>query len=240
MCDDLAVVARRLELSTRLAVVRESIARACAAAGRQPGAVTLVVVTKTWPASDVRLLAELGVGDVGENRDQEATQKHALCEDLALRWHFVGQLQTSKSSSVIRYAHMVHSVDRPRLVSALSTAVEHLGREPLTCLVEVNLDDEPKAGRGGVAPSGVRDLAEQIANAGGLQLGGVMGVAPLGGDAQAAFYRLQEIGAQVAEDHSSATIVSAGMSGDFVAAINAGATHVRMGAAVLGHRPPLR
>ena len=100
------------EIADGLDAVRERIAAACAAAGRDADEVTLVVVTKFFPASDVRLLADLGVRDVGENRHQEAVEKAAECADLDLRWHFVGGLQSNKAAAVAAYADVVHSVDR--------------------------------------------------------------------------------------------------------------------------------
>ena len=119
---------RREELALRLAEVRGRIAKACEAAGRDAGELTLIAVTKTRPASDVRLLSELGVRDIGENRDAEAAPKAAQCADLDLTWHFVGQLQTNKCPSVARYASVVHSVDRLRLVRALGEAARRAGR----------------------------------------------------------------------------------------------------------------
>jgi len=227
-------VTRRQEIAANLARVQDRIAAACAAAGRDPAEITLVAVTKTFPAADVRLLADLGVRDVGENRDQEAAPKAAALAGLGLRWHFVGQLQTNKCRSVAGYAHLVHSVDRPRLVAALAAAVPQ-GR-PLGCLVQVALDDDPT--RGGVAPARVAELAGAVAAAPGLQLRGVMAVAPLEGDPLVAFRRLAELAAGVRRRHPEATIVSAGMSGDLEAAIACGATHVRVGTALLGDRSP--
>lgn len=228
---------RRAALTDGLATVRARLRAACAEAGRPPGDVTLVAVTKTFPARDVRLLAELGVTDVGENRDQEAREKAAACADLPLRWHFVGQLQTNKARSVARYADWVHAVDRPRLVSALDTAAARAGRR-LTCLVQVALDDE--TGRGGALPSDVGALADAVAGAGSLELGGVMAVAPLGGDPRAAFARLAEVAEGVRATHPQARAVSAGMSADLEEAVLCGATHVRVGSALLGNRPSLR
>jgi PLP dependent protein len=238
---------RRAELAANLERVRERIAAACRAAGRSPDEVTLVTVTKTWPASDVRLLAGLGVADVGENRDQEAAPKAAACRDLGLRWHFLGQLQTNKCRSVAGYADVVHSVDRGRLVAALSAAAERAGRT-LTCLVQVNLDppaggagERPGIGpRGGVDPGGLPALADAVAAATGLRLGGVMAVAPPGGDPAPAFAELAGLAAALRADHPDAGWISAGMSGDLEAAVAAGATHVRVGTAVLGLRPVLR
>ena len=236
---------RRAELAVRLQAVLDRIAAGCAAVGRDPAQVTLVAVTKTWPVQDVRLLAELGVRDLGESRDQEAAPKARACADLDLRWHFVGQLQRNKAPSVAGYVAVVHSVDRPELVAALSRAVARgvapavarRGR-PLTCLVQVRLDQG--AGRGGAPPEAVPDLADRLAAAEGLVLGGVMGVAPLGGDQAAAFRRLAEVAERVRERHPQARILSAGMSPDLEAALAAGATHVRVGTALLGNRPPRR
>ena len=230
---------RRAELAERRHQVRERIATACAAAGRDAAEITLVAITKTRPASDVRLLYELGQRDFGENRDQEAAPKAAQCADLPITWHFVGQLQTNKAASVARYADVIHSVDRLRLVRALGNAARGQERV-LTCLVQVNLDD-PMAGdpgRGGAAADQVGVLAEAIAAEEGLVLGGVMAVAPLGVPAAVAFARLAPAAAVVRAVRPAAMIISAGMSGDLEEAIAAGATHLRIGTALLGDRRP--
>ncbi|MDX2824879.1 YggS family pyridoxal phosphate-dependent enzyme, partial [Streptomyces ipomoeae] len=144
---------RRAQLAENLAKVERRIAAACAAAGRKRDEVTLIVVTKTYPASDVRILSELGVVHVAENKDQDAAPKAAECSDLPLLWHFVGQLQTNKVRSVVRYADLVQSVDRSRLVTTLSKEAVRAGRE-VGCLIQVALDaDESGRGaRGGVGP----------------------------------------------------------------------------------------
>jgi len=224
---------RRDELAIRLAAVRKRISAACDAAGRAAEEVTLIAVTKTWPASDVRLLAALGVTDVGENRDAEAAPKAAECADLSLTWHFVGQLQTNKAASVARYASFVHSVDRPRLVRALGAAARRAGRV-IECLIEVSLDGDPQ--RGGALADQVPGLAEDLAAEPGLVLGGVMAIAPLGMPPAAAFARLRDSAALVRAVRPAATVISAGMSGDLEAAIEAGATHLRIGTALLGDR----
>src|SRR6266571_811790 len=173
--------ARADMLSQNLTALRARIAAACAAAGRPAGDVTLVAITKTFPASDVRLLVGLGVTDVGENRDQEAAQKAAACADLKppLRWHFVGQLQVNKCKSVVRYADVVHSVDRPRLVEALGGRARAAGRV-ISCLIQVDLDPvpDPVTERGGALPADVPALARQVVAQEALVLGGVMAVAP--------------------------------------------------------------
>jgi hypothetical protein len=236
---DAAARRRRAELAQNLAEVRERIGAACAAAGRDTSELTLVAVTKTWPASDVRLLSGLGVTDVGENRDQEAAPKAAACADLPLTWHFVGQLQTNKASRVIRYADVVHSVDRGRLVRALGAAVRSAGRggdRELVCLVQVSVDGD--SSRGGVPVGGVLEVAEQIEAEEGLRLGGVMTVAPLGLTPAQAFTTLRKCSDSVRSVRAEAAIISAGMSGDLEPAVECGATHLRIGTALLGARRP--
>jgi len=246
---------RRGELEKNLAEVRNRIAAACAAAGRDPGEITLIAITKTRPPADVLLLHELGLTDFGENKDQEAAPKAAACaaalaaeadagpgagagRTRPLRWHFVGQLQTNKASSVAGYADVVHSVDRARLVRALGAAARKAGRE-LTCLVQVDLDTPADPARGGVPPAQVREIAEAIEATRALILGGVMAIAPLDADPARAFAALRPCSLAVRAVNPAATIISAGMSGDLEAAIGNGATHVRIGTALLGGRRPL-
>jgi pyridoxal phosphate enzyme (YggS family) len=230
---------RKAEIARNLAAVRADIAAAAREAGRDPSEVSLIAVTKTHPASDVRILAELGVLDVGENRDQEAAPKARQTAGLGLRWHFIGQLQTNKAVSVAEYADFVHSVDRLRLVSALSKGAVRYDKE-LTCLVQVDLGNaEPMddtAARGGARPDQVPELADAIAAAPGLRLGGLMAVAPLGAEPGPAFERLHALAMRLRTAHPSATMISAGMSGDLGEAVAAGATHVRIGSAILGIR----
>lgn len=231
-------MSRRDELATALAAVEERLTAACRAAGRRREEVTLVAVTKTRPVEDVALLAELGVRDVGESRDQEAAQKAAALAATVpdLRWHFVGRLQRNKARSVAGYATAVHSVDRPALVHALSDGAVRAGRE-LDVLLQVSLDGDPD--RGGVLPPDLPALADLTGGAAGLRVRGVMAVAPPGVDPDAAFLVLREVADRLRDDHPDATWVSAGMSGDLEAAVRRGATHVRVGTALLGHRPPL-
>ncbi len=232
--------ARRREIAEGLEAARRRIAVAEIEAGRDPGSVDLVVVTKTHGADEVEALADLGVVHVGENRDQEAAPKAQLVEERHLVWHFIGQLQTNKARSVVGYADVVESVDRPKLVGALSRAAASIRPpdRPLKCLVQVCLDDQP--GRGGALPQDAPSLADQIVLAPGLELGGVMAVAPLETDPDDAFARLAEIAQGVAATHPQATMVSAGMSSDLESAIRHGATQVRLGSVVLGSRPPVR
>jgi hypothetical protein len=228
---------RRAELAAGLAETERRIAGACDAAGRSRDEITLVVVTKTYPASDVDVLAELGVADVGENRHPEAGDK---ADEVAapLRWHFLGGLQTNKAGAVARYADLVHSVDRVKLVNSLSRGAEAAGRT-ITCLVQVDFD-ATDPGRAGVVPDGIGPVADAIAGAPGLVLGGLMTVAPLGDDPRPHFDHLVRLSGELRRDHPGATIVSAGMSGDLEAAVAAGATHLRVGRSVLGERPSTR
>ncbi|KAB1117452.1 YggS family pyridoxal phosphate-dependent enzyme [Micromonospora aurantiaca (nom. illeg.)] len=237
---------RRAELAAGLARVRARIADACAAAGRQRDEVTLVAVTKTYPAADVVALAGLGVSDVGENRDQEAAPKAeaVAAAGAAPRWHFIGQLQRNKARSVVRYADVVQSVDSVRLAAALDAAAGAVRDRPLDVLVQVSIDGDPA--RGGALPGaadpqrGLDPVAAAVAGADGLRLAGLMAVAPLGWEPDRAFARLAEVAAALRADHPDATVLSAGMSGDLESAIGYGATHVRVGSALLGMRPALR
>lgn len=230
---------RRDELAANLAAVHERIATACASVGRDPDEVTLVVVTKFFPESDVRLLAELGVRAVGENRHQEASAKAAACADLGLSWHFIGSIQSNKAAAIAAYADVVESVDRVKLVGALDRGAREHGRV-VDCLVQVSLDPPGSAARGGAAPAEVADVAAAVEDAEALRLRGVMAVAPLGEPPLPAFERLAGIAAELRRVHPGADLVSAGMSGDLEEAVRCGATHVRVGSAILGPRPPIK
>ena len=240
---DLDPADRRAEIADNLTAVEDRIAAACSAAGRVRAELTLIAVTKTFPAGDVGHLAALGVRDVGENRDQDAAAKVAECERAGvhgLRWHFVGQLQRNKAGSVATYAHVVHSVDRARLVTALDRAAGTAGRR-VVALLQVDLRSEPADDdRGGAPPAELAALADAVVATQNLDRGGVMAVAPTGEDPAAAFARLAEAAERLRRDHPSAVVVSAGMSGDLEAAVEHGATHLRVGTALLGSRPLLR
>jgi PLP dependent protein len=235
-------MSREGELRENLQQTRERIEKACQAAGRRSDEVNLIAITKTFPVSDVRALAALGVRDVGENREQELKEKGPECPELT--WHFVGQLQSKKARSVARSASVVHSVDRSSLVSALSRAAV-AEEKILRCLLQVSLasygtaDAATGAARGGVEPHDVLELAADVASADGLELGGVMAVAPLGSDPGEAFAGLLDVASRLRSEHPGADWISAGMTGDLEAAIRHGATHVRLGRALLGTRPPL-
>jgi pyridoxal phosphate enzyme (YggS family) len=230
--------ARLEQLEAALAVVQERIERACVVNGRDPADVTLLAVSKTWPAADVLRLRALGVEDFGENYDQDARAKAAAVRGAGavVRWHFIGTVQRNKCASIARYADFVHALDRPEIVAALSSAAVRAGRT-IEVLVQVSLDTDPKRGRGGVAPGGVPELASAVAAADALVLRGVMGVAPLGGDARAAYTLLRSVAERVQAEHPEATEISSGMSNDLEEAVANGSTCVRVGTALFGLRP---
>ncbi|WP_136037302.1 YggS family pyridoxal phosphate-dependent enzyme [Microbacterium sp. K35] len=221
------------ELAARLSAIDERIADAARAAGRAPEEITRIVVTKFHPAALVRELHALGVSAVGENRQQELTAKATELADLDLQWHFIGQGQTNKAGAIRRSADVVHSVDRDRFADALHRAAD--GDDVVDVLVQINLTDDP--GRGGVAPDAATALAEHVLSLPSLRLRGVMAVAPLDEEPASAFARLRGIAEGIRTIESTATWISAGMTGDFVEAIAAGATHLRIGSAITGPRP---
>jgi PLP dependent protein len=231
---------RRAEIAANLGRVEARIAAACRSAGRDRAEITLVAVTKTFPADDVGHLAALGVREVGENRAADAAEKVAACRAAGLAdltWHFVGQVQTNKAALVAGCCDVVHSVDRARLVTALDKGAGAAGRR-LRALVQVDLAGTD--GRGGAVPTDVPAVAAAVADAEHLDLAGVMAVAPLDEDPGAAFGRLAAVAEALRREHPGAVVVSAGMSGDLEAAVACGATHLRVGTALLGSRPPLR
>ena len=236
--------ARRNALAAAVARVRERIAAACAAANRDPAGVRLLAVTKTYPAADVALLADLGVCDIAEARDQEAVPKvaelTALRPQAAVRWHMVGRLQRNKTRSVARWARQVQSVDSARLVDALdraSGAAQDTGERDgaVGVLVQVSLDGDPV--RGGCPLPELEALADRVAAASGLRLEGVMGIVPLDIPAEIAFVELAVAAQRLRRAHPGAVELSAGMSGDLEQAIARGSTCVRVGTALLGDRP---
>jgi pyridoxal phosphate enzyme (YggS family) len=229
------------DLAANLRAVRARIDAAARTAGRDPSTVTLLAVSKTWPAADVRALAALGQRDFGENRAQELVDKAARLTDpadRALRWHFIGQLQRNKAAAVARLGAVVHSVDRESLARVLDRVGQEQGR-PVEVFVQVDLGGPAGdlATRGGRPPDDVPALADLVAGSAGLALRGLMAVAPRDSDPGPAFERLTALAARVRADHPEAVDVSAGMSGDLEAAITAGATVVRVGTALFGDRP---
>ena len=235
--------ARRDELAENLAALHARIERACAEAGRDPDELTLIVVTKFFPASDVLALHDLGVRDFGENRDQEAGPKFAEVRSAlhdrgleGLTLHFIGRLQSNKAGHVAAYADVVQSVDRAKLVAALDRGA-HAADRRLQVLLQISLDGDTS--RGGMLPESALALADSVSVHELLTLKGVMAVAPLGADPGESFARLRQVADGIRSHHPDASWISAGMSGDLEEAVLHGATHLRVGTAILGSRPSL-
>jgi len=217
-------------LRERYEGVRAAIDEAATRADRSADDLTLVVVTKFQPASLARQLHALGVTNVGENRHQDAAPKAQELADLALSWHFVGQLQSNKARAVTQYCSVIHSVDRSSLVGALARA-----ETPTEVFLEINMTDDPA--RGGVHPDALLSLTERVLESPQLRLLGVMAVAPQDEEPRRAFARLRGLAESVRTLAPDAVQISAGMSGDFAEAITEGATHLRIGTAITGNRP---
>jgi PLP dependent protein len=234
---------RRSELVTALGAVRVRISDACVSAGRDARDVTLIAVTKTYPASDIATLRDLGVLDIGESKDQEARAKLSELATLSgsgeVRWHFVGRVQSKKAARVASYAHAVHSVDRRELVVAFARALDSDGSARpadgrLGIFVQLSLDGDPD--RSGAVGDDLFRLADEVAAVPSLRLLGVMAVPPVEAVPDEAFARIAEVSIRLRSMHPDAASISAGMSSDLEPAIKHGATHVRVGTALLGRR----
>jgi len=224
---------RSEELARNLQAIQERIATAAIGAGRTPEEISLVVVTKTFPLADVQLLYELGVRNFGENRDQEGSVKAPeLPEDCI--WHFQGQIQSNKLKSICGWADVIHSLDDLKHAQKIS----EFGINA-RILIQVALEAKFREGRGGVDPELLPDFLEDVISRKRLNVAGLMAVAPLDEAAPPAFARLHEIFTHARKNWPQLSILSAGMSGDFEAAISQGATLVRVGSSILGHRAPL-
>ena len=214
----------------------QRVAQAAVAAGRQPEELTVITVTKTFPASDVAVLHAMGVLDIGENRAQELGSKIAELKGLApppVRWHFIGQLQSNKAALVGRECFALHTLDRAALVTPLDRASRRAGRT-LEVFIQVSLDGDPR--RGGIAEADIGALADAVAERSGLRLAGLMAVPPLGAAPRPAFARLRAAGDRLRATHPGASALSAGMSADLEDAVIEGATHLRVGTDLMGSR----
>jgi pyridoxal phosphate enzyme (YggS family) len=229
---------RLSDIQGNLEVIQSRIKNACSAAGRDVSEITLIAVTKTYPASDVDLLKQLGIENVGENRDQEASSKKSEVKN-EFKWHFIGQLQSNKAKSVVNYADLIHSVDRWSLAKEIQKSAQGINKvQPV--LIQVDLDQSgPDPTRGGIWPAELNELVASINQASHLELKGLMSVAPLGEKPELAFARLKDIRVGFLKENPEAQILSAGMSDDLEAAILHGATHLRIGSALLGERPKI-
>jgi uncharacterized pyridoxal phosphate-containing UPF0001 family protein len=245
---------RSAELRERWQSLGQRVEAAARAAGREPGEITVIAVTKTWPASDIAALHALGVHDVGENRAQELAAKLAELGEVGLEaengtevgpagepgfadgglhWHFIGQLQRNKAALVGQSCTALHTLDREALIRPLSAAAAQAGHR-LDVFVQLSLDGDPQ--RGGVTEDQVAPLADLVATDPHLRLRGLMAVPPLGADPRPAFAGLRAVSEQLLRNHPEAAALSAGMSNDFEIAVREGATHLRVGTVLMGSR----
>jgi PLP dependent protein len=229
---------RLADIRSNLEIINSRIAAACVTSNRNVSEITLIAVTKTYPAADVDLLKQLGIENVGENKDQEAVGKISQVKEK-FSWHFIGQLQSNKAKSAVNYADLIHSVDRLSLAKELQKNAQAIAKKQKV-LIQVDLDQSaPDSSRGGVWPDDLMQLAQVISQSENLELAGLMSVAPLGEKPEGAFQRLTQIRSHFLKNHPKAMILSAGMSEDLEAAIEHGATHLRIGSALLGERPKI-
>ncbi len=229
---------RREELARRREAVLQRVASAATAAARKPQELTVITVTKTFPASDVALLRELGVLDIGENRAQELASKLSELQPpppsvAAIRWHFIGQLQSNKAALIARECTALHTLDRPALLAPLDRAAARAARV-LDVFLQLSLDGDPH--RGGAVEADIPALADAVAECAALRLAGLMAVPPLGAAPRPAFARLRAISERVRASHPDARALSAGMSADLEEAVMEGATHLRIGTDLMGSR----
>lgn len=227
-------------IQENIRIVRDRIDGACRRAGRDPSSVTLIAVSKTFGAGRIAEAREWGLSHFGENYIQELREKHDILGDSGIRWHFVGHLQTNKIRHIAGWIHMVHSVDSLRLAEALSAAGSRGGRT-IPLLVEVNTSGEGT--KFGCRPDETLALSRDVARLPGVELGGLMTIGPMPvepEDARPAFRALRQLRDRLAEDGLDAPLLSMGMTNDFEVAIEEGATHLRVGTAIFGARPPAR
>ena len=247
-------MAKRSPLAERLDEVRDRIARACAAAKREPSEVTLIAVTKTAAPEQIREILQLGVGDLGENRVQVLTQRAAQLNEFfqrrkdagdanvaaKLRWHMIGHLQRNKVKPVLPMVSLIHSVDSLRLAEEIDTQAAKLGRKQ-PVLLQVNASEEPS--KFGVAVGAAVHLGEQIDSMPNVQLVGLMTMGPLDAPPEknrVVFARTREIFEEMKWHKIGGDKfrhLSMGMSGDFEQAIAEGSTMVRVGTALFGGKP---
>jgi pyridoxal phosphate enzyme (YggS family) len=217
---------RKEEIADQLAQVEERIVQSAKLANRDRAEINLIVVTKTFPVSDIEILQSLSVNNFGENRDQEAAPKATL---ITANWHFQGQIQSNKIRSISTWADVIHSISTAKEIARFSQS-----SRSHQLFLQVSLDGE--SGRGGVVPEKLAELATLTMESENLELMGLMAVAPLTVTPDLAFSKLALISEKFKVDFPSAKHLSAGMSGDFESAIIHGATHIRIGSSILGYR----
>ena len=219
---------RKDEITRNLQEVKDRIIGAAKSVNRDPNEIELIVVTKTFPISDIEILRELGESNFGENRDQEAGLK---AEAIPATWHFQGQIQSNKIKSICEWADVIHSISSEKeILKFAQSPRKH------QVFLQVSLDGQ--VGRGGASPADLAQLADLVNQSNNLELMGLMAVAPLGVEPMKAFADLAQINQGFVDQFPNSKYLSAGMSGDFEAAIKNGATHIRVGSSILGSRSP--
>ena len=219
---------RKAEIARNLQEVKERIIGAAKSVNRDPNEIELIVVTKTFPISDIEILRELGETNFGENRDQEAGPK---AEIISATWHFQGQIQSNKIKSICQWADVIHSISSEKEILKFAQS-----ERKHQLFLQVSLDGQE--GRGGASRAELAQLADLVNESNNLELLGLMAVAPLGVEPMKAFADLAQINQGFAGQFPNSKFLSAGMSGDFEAAIKNGATHIRVGSSILGSRSP--
>lgn len=219
---------RKAEIARNLQEVKERIIGAAKSVNRDPNEIELIVVTKTFPISDIEILRDLGETNFGENRDQEAGPK---AEIISATWHFQGQIQSNKIKSICQWADVIHSISSEKEILKFAQS-----ERKHQVFLQVSLDGQ--VGRGGANPADLAQLADLVNESNNLELLGLMAVAPLGVEPMKAFADLAQINQGFAGQFPNSKFLSAGMSGDFEAAIKYGATHIRVGSSILGSRSP--
>ena len=219
---------RKDEIAQSLQEVKERIQSAAASVNRNPNEISLIVVTKTFPISDIEILRDLGEVNFGENRDQEAGPK---AQAIPATWHFQGQIQSNKIKSICEWADVIHSISSEKEILRFAQSPRRH-----QVFLQVSLDGQE--GRGGASPSDLAQIADLVNQSNNLELLGLMAVAPLGVEPDKAFADLAHINQGFVGQFPNSKYLSAGMSGDFETAIKYGATHIRVGSSILGSRSP--
>ena len=219
---------RKAEIAQNLQEVKERIQNAAKSVNRDPSEISLIVVTKTFPISDIEILRDLGEANFGENRDQEAGPK---AKTIPATWHFQGQIQSNKIKSICEWADVIHSISSEK-------EILRFAQSPRKHQVFLQVSLDGQVGRGGASPADLTQLADLVNQSNNLELLGLMAVAPLGVEPDKAFADLAQINQEFAGQFPNSKYLSAGMSGDFEAAIKYGATHIRVGSSILGSRSP--
>jgi len=219
---------RKDEIAQGLRDVKERIQSAAKSVNRDPNEIRLIVVTKTFPISDIEILCELGESNFGENRDQEAGPK---AQAIPATWHFQGQIQSNKIKSICEWADVIHSISSEKEILKFAQSPRRH-----QVFLQVSLDGQE--GRGGASPADLTQLADLVNQSNNLELLGLMAVAPLGVEPDNAFADLAHINQGFVSQFPNSKYLSAGMSGDFEIAIKHGATHIRVGSSILGSRSP--